>query len=132
MAIATRGIDVARNIFALHGIAGAGKPFMVKPTVRREQLLEVVAALPDCVIGMEACSRALRWARQFSWFGHTVKPMAPKFVLPYRLGGKRGKNDGANGAAMCEVARRPHIRFVPVKDIGRQAIFCLHRLGKTL
>lgn len=127
MAIVTLGIDLAKNIFALHGIDEAGKAALVKPKVRREQLLEVVAGLPPCLIGMEACSGAHHWARQFSRFGHTVKLMAPKFVAPYRLGGKRGKNDAADAAAICEAVTRPHMRFVPVKDIDQQAILCLHR-----
>ena len=76
---------------------------------------------------MEACSGAHYWAREFSQFGHTVKLMAPKFVAPYRMSGKRGKNDAADAAAICEAVTRPNMRFVPVKDVDQQAILCLHR-----
>jgi transposase len=76
---------------------------------------------------MEACSGAHHWARQFARFGHTVRLMAPKFVTPYRMSGKRGKNDAADAAAICEAVTRPNMRFVPVKDVDQQSMLCLHR-----
>ena len=95
MAIVTVGIDLAKNVFAVHGVSESGKPDLVRPEVPRAKLLELVANLPACLIGMEACSGAHHWAREFSKFGHTVRLMAPKFVAPYRMSGKRGKNDAA-------------------------------------
>mgnify|MGYP000882813569 FL=1 len=127
MNIVTVGIDLAKNVFALHGVDQSGKAVFIKPKVARGQLLEMVAHLPPCLIGMEACSGAHYWAREFSQFGHTVKLMAPKFVAPYRMSGKRGKNDAADAAAICEAVTRPNMRFVPVKDVDQQAILCLHR-----
>jgi transposase len=59
--------------------------------------------------------------------GHTVRLMAPKFVAPYRLSGKRAKNDAADAAAICEAVQRPSIRFVPVKTEAQQAQVCVHR-----
>lgn len=91
MGIVTVGIDLAKNIFALHGVDEAGRPGLVKPKVARAKLMEMVAQLPPCLIGMEACSGAHHWAREFARFGHTVKLMAPKFVAPYRLGGHAGQ-----------------------------------------
>ena len=76
---------------------------------------------------MEACSGAHHWARQFRQYGHTVKLMAPKFVTPYRMSGKRGKNDAADAAAICEAVTRPNMRFVPVKEAHQQIILTLHR-----
>ena len=58
--------------------------------------------------------------------GHTVKLMAPKFVAPYRMGGKRGKNDAADAAAICEALQRPNMRFVPVKTQLAQARLAIH------
>ena len=96
MKIITLGIDLAKNVFAVHGVEEFGKVALVRPTVRRDQLLEFVATLPPCVIGMEACSGAHHWARTFIGFGHTPKLMAPKFVAPYRMSGRRWKNDAAD------------------------------------
>ena len=127
MSIITVGIDLAKNVFAVHGVDDNGKPALVKPKVSREHLLPLIAQLPPCVIGMEACSGAHHWARLFRQHGHTVKLMAPKFVTPYRMSGKRGKNDAADAAAICEAVRRPHMRFVPVKEEHQQIILCLHR-----
>ena len=67
----------------------AGKAEMVRPNVPRAKRRALIAALPACAIGMEACSGAHHWARRFQALGHTVKLMAPKFVAPYRLSGKR-------------------------------------------
>jgi len=127
MSIVTVGIDLAKNVFAVHGVDDNGKPALVKPKVSREQLLPLIAQLPPCLIGMEACSGAHHWARQFRQHGHTVKLIAPKFVTPYRMSGKRGKNDAADAAAICEAVTRPAMRFVPVKEEHQQIILCLHR-----
>ncbi|MEK8047391.1 MAG: IS110 family transposase [Burkholderiales bacterium PBB6] len=127
MTILTVGIDLAKNVFAVHGINEAGKPELVKPNVARDKLGELIAALPPCVIGMEACSGAHHWARQFEALGHTVRLIAPKFVTPYRMSGKRGKNDAADAAAICEAVQRPHMRFVPAKSLEQQSRLMVHR-----
>jgi len=126
MTILFLGIDLAKNVFALHGVDGASKACLVRPAVGREQLLEVVAKLPPCTIGMEACSGAHHWARQFAGFGHTVRLMAPKFVAPYRMSGKRGKNDAADAMAICEAVQRPNMRFVPIKTALAQSRLAIH------
>lgn len=127
MGIVTVGIDLAKNVFAVHGVDDNGKPALVKPKVARDQLVALIAQLPPCTIGMEACSGAHHWARQFRQYGHTIRLMAPKFVMPYRMSGKRGKNDAADAAAICEAVTRPNMRFVPVKEEHQQIILCLHR-----
>lgn len=127
MSIITVGIDLAKNIFAVHGVDENGKAALIKPKVAREQLLPLIAQLPPCLIGMEACSGAHHWARLFRQHGHTVKLIAPKFVTPYRMSGKRGKNDAADAAAICEAVTRPNMRFVPIKEEHQQIILCLHR-----
>jgi transposase len=127
MAILFVGIDLAKSFFAVHGANEAGKPELVRPSVPRNKLLELVAALPPCTIGMEASSGAHHWARLFQTLGHTVRLMAPKFVAPYRLSGKRGKNDAADAQAICEAVQRPNMRFVPVKSAAQQGQLMVHR-----
>jgi transposase len=127
MAIVTVGIDLAKNVFALHGVNATGDVQLRQPKVTRAKLNDVVAALPPCTIGMEACSGAHHWARLFARYGHTVKLMAPKLVAPYRMSGKRGKNDGADAAASCEAVQRPNMRFVPVKSEEQQSRLMVHR-----
>jgi transposase len=128
MTIVTVGIDLAKNVFAVHGVNEAGKPELVRPDVRRAKLLGLIANLPPCLIGMEACSRAHYWAREFEKFGHTVRLMAPKFMAPYRMGGKHGKNDAADAAAICEAVTRPNMRFVPIKSVEQQGKLFVHRM----
>jgi len=127
MAIVTVGIDLAKNVFAVHGVDATGRVVLQRPSVTRGKLLELIASLPPCLIGMEACSGAHHWARLFAAHGHTVRLMAPKFVVPYRLSGKRGKNDAADAAAICEAVTRPNMRFVPVKSISQQSELLVHR-----
>jgi len=127
MSILYVGIDLAKSVFAVHGVNEAGKPELVRPNVARAKLVELIAALPPCEVGMEACTGAHHWARLFMSHGHTVKLMAPKFVAPYRLSGKRGKNDAADAAAICEAMQRPNMRFVPIKSVEQQARLMVHR-----
>jgi transposase len=114
-------------VFALHGVDATGKAVLVRPSVPRGKLLELVASLPPCLVGMEACSGAHHWARLFQAHGHSVRLMAPKFVSPYRLSGKRGKNDAADAAAICEAVSRPSMRFVPLKSVQQQSELMVHR-----
>jgi hypothetical protein len=127
MTIVTVGIDLAKNVFAVHGVDATGKPVLLKPNVPRAKLAALIASLPPCLIGMEACSGAHHWARLFATFGHTVRLMAPKFVAPYRLSGKRGKNDAADAAAICEAVTRANMRFVPIKTLDQQGQLMVHR-----
>lgn len=127
MAILTVGIDTAKSVFAVHAVDAAGKVQLRQPKVARARLVALVSALPPCTIGIEACSGAHHWARQFQAHGHTVKLMAPKLVTPYRMSGKRGKNDAADAAAICEAVSRPNMRFVPVKSQEQQSRLMVHR-----
>lgn len=110
-AVNVLGIDLAKHTFSLHGEDGHGH-VVLQRSVSRAKLTEFVANLPPCLIGMEACSGAHHFARQFTGFGHSVRLMAAQFVAPYR---KSGKNDSNDAQAICEAVARPHMRFVPVK-----------------
>lgn len=122
--VAVLGIDLAKHVFALHGVDTAGR-VVLKQTLSRSALNRVIAQLPPCLIGLEACSGAHEWARQFQGLGHTVKLIAPAFVTPYR---KSGKNDDNDADAICEAVGRPNMRFVPIKSRDQQALLSLHRV----
>ena len=124
MKIATVGIDLAKNLFQLHGVNEHGK-VVIKKQIKRDQMAEFFVNLPPCLVGMEACGGAHHWARRLQAYGHTVKLMAPQFVKPYV---KTNKNDAADAEAICEALTRPNMRFVPIKNIEQQAVLALHRV----
>jgi transposase len=124
MKITTVGIDLAKNLFQVHGVDERGKPVLGKQ-LRRGQLAQFFVNLPPCLIGMEACASAHHWGRTLQRFGHTVRLMAPQFVKPYV---KTNKNDVADAEAICEAVSRPNMRFVPIKNIEQQAILSVHRV----
>jgi transposase len=98
-------------------------------SLRRGQLLAFFAGLAPCLVGMEACATAHHWARELAELGHTVKLMPPAYVKPYV---RRGKNDAADAAAICEAVTRPSMRFVPVKTVEQQAALMAHRSRELL
>lgn len=126
MGIVAVGIDLAKNVFAVHGIDETGKVVLRRPSVKRDQLLELFAGLPPCLVGMEACSGAHDWARKFNALGHDARMMAPKLVAPYRDGGKRKKNDAVDAEAICEAVQRKKMRFVPIKSEEQQSRLAVH------
>jgi transposase len=98
---------------------------VLRKTLRREKLMELIASLPPCRIGIEARAGAHAWARQFERHGHRVGIMMARFVAAYR---KSSKNDGNDAEAICEAVGRPTMRFVPVKTAEQQPILSLHRV----
>jgi len=124
----TLGIDVAKQVFQLHGVDERGH-VVVQKRVSRGKLRETIAQLPACMIGMEACSSAQYWARELQQLGHTVKLISPQFVKPYVKG---NKNDSRDAEAICEAVSRPHMRFVPLKTVESQDIQAIHRLRSRL
>lgn len=123
MTITTIGIDLAKNVFQIHGVDGSGKT-VLKKQLRRNQVLTYFIKLTTCTIGIEACGGAHYWARKLRAMGHTVKLMAPQFVKPYV---KANKTDAADAEAICEAVTRPNMRFVAIKNEEQQAILSLHR-----
>ncbi len=123
MKATTIGIDLAKNVFQIHGVEGHGK-MVLKKQVKREQMATFFANLAPALVGMEACGSAHYWARKLQSMGHTVRLMAPQFVKPYV---KTNKNDVADAEAICEAVARPNMRFVPIKNIEQQAVLALHR-----
>lgn len=126
--VTTLGIDLAKNVFQLHGIDEQGRVVLNKK-LSRIKLKGFIANLPVCLIGMEACGSANYWARQFQRYGHTVKLMSPQFVKPYV---KSNKNDDKDAQAIAEAVRRPTMNFVPIKQVAHQDIQCVHRIRERL
>lgn len=128
MRITTIGLDLAKNIFQVHGVTANGEIAFNKP-LRRAQMLPFFAKLEPCLIGIEACSSAHYWGRELTAFGHEVKLMPPAYVKPYV---KRGKSDAADAEAICEAVTRPTMRFVEIKSAEQQAILCQHRAREIM
>jgi transposase len=124
MEITTIGLDLDR----VHGVDEAGQ-VVVKRRLRRAQVITYFASLPPCLIGMEACATAHFWARELRALGHEVRLMPPQYVKAYV---KRGKNDAADAAAICEAVTRPSMRVVPVKTEEQQSALMMHRARELL
>jgi len=126
MQITTIGLDIAKNVFQVHGIDAAER-VVVRKQLRRGQMLAFFKALPPC--RMEACATSHYWARELIKLGHQVRLMPAKDVKAYV---KRNKNDAADAEAICEAVRRPTMRFVQIKSVEQQSRLMLHRARDLL
>ena len=122
------GLDIAKNVFQVHGVDADGQVVLRKP-LRRSQMQMFFETLSPCRIGMEACATAHHWARTLMDAGHDVRLIPPSYIKPYL---RRQKNDAADAAAICEAVTRPSMRFVPVKSQERQATLMLHSARELL
>src|SRR3982074_1538838 len=122
------GIDLAKDVFGLHGVDGQGRVAFKKRLVR-SRLLEFMSQLPRCLVGLEASSSAHYWARKIERLGHRVRLMSPRFVKPYR---KSDKNDANDAEAICEAVTRASMRFVPIKSEAQHEVQALHRVREQL
>jgi transposase len=128
MQITTIGLDIAKNVFQVHGI-DAAENVVVRKQLRRSQVIQFFQDLPPCLVGLEACATSHYWARELSKLGHEVRLMPAKDVKAYI---KRNKNDAADAEAICEAVRRPTMRFVQVKSAEQQAQLMQHRARDLL
>jgi transposase len=126
--VITIGLDIAKSVFQVHGVDGVGA-VVIRKRVSRAKMLGFFAALPRCLVGIEACPAAHHWARELQAIGHSVKLMPPSYVKAYL---KRSKNDANDAAAICEAVTRPSMRFVAVKTKEQQAALMLHRARQLL
>jgi len=126
--VITIGLDLAKNVFQVHGVDGSGDTVM-RRQLRRSQLLPFFKKQRPCLVGMEACATSHHWARQLIELGHGVKLMPARYVKPYV---KRNKNDAVDAAAICEAVTRPTMRFVAVKSAQQQSVLMLHRTRELL
>ena len=122
------GIDLAKQVFQLHGVDKFGK-VVLRKKLNRAQMHAYFKGLPRCLIGMEACASSHYWARELTGYGHEVKLMAAQFVKPYVKG---GKNDANDAEGICEAVGRPTMRFVSIKTAEQQVIQADHRIRSRL
>ena len=128
MNISTIGLDLAKNVFAVHAIDEKGH-VVVRRELRRRQVLPFFAKHEPCLVGMEASAGAHYWGRELMKLGHWVRLMPASYVKAYV---KRGKTDAADAEAICEAVTRPTMRFVPVKSRVQQGVLTLHRVRDLL
>lgn len=126
--VSTIGLDIAKSVFQVHGVDGAGL-VVVRKRISRAKVLEFFSGLSPCLIGIEACPSAHHWSRELQVLGHTVRLMPPSYVKAYL---KRSKNDANDAAAICEAVTRPSMRFVPIKTKEQQTGLMLHRTRQLL
>ena len=126
--ITTVGLDLAKNVFQLHGADASGRA-VLRRKLRRGQVLEVLAGLPRCTVAMEACGGAHYWGREIGKLGHEVRLIPPAYVKPFV---RRQKSDAADAEAICEAAQRPNMRFVPVKSEEKQGAAAVFRVRELL
>jgi transposase len=122
------GLDLAKNVFQVHGIDVKGA-VTVQRQLRRAQVVPFFAKLAPCVVGMEACGGAHYWARTLQGLGHEVRIMPAHYVKPYV---KRNKNDSRDAEAICEAMSRPTMRFIRPKSEAAQAMLAMHRTRALL
>ena len=123
MKISTIGLDIAKNVFQVHGVDEAGE-VVVRKQLRRSQVVAYFAKLPPCLVGIEACATAHYWSRELQALGHEIRLMPAGYVKAYV---KRNKNDAADAQAICEAVERPTMRFVATKSKEQQSVLMLHK-----
>lgn len=126
--VTTIGLDIAKNVFQVHGVDADGAA-VVRQRLTRGRMLKFFTKLPPCLVGIEACASSHYWARELVALGHDVKLMPAQYVKPYV---KRGKNDAADAEAICEAVTRPTMRFVAIKTPEQQSAMMLHRVRLVL
>lgn len=122
------GIDLAKNVFQVHGVDHHER-VRLKKQVKRAALLALFRQIEPALVAMEACAGAHYWGRELARLGHRVVLIAPQFVKPYL---KSGKNDANDAEAICEAASRPTMRYVALKTPEQQAGQALHRVRSRL
>lgn len=115
----------------VHALDGASK-VVTNRALMRERFLLWCADLPaGCLIALEACTGAHHWCRKLIEREFDARMIPGSSVAPYRIQGRKGKNDANDPAADCEAAFRPHMNSVPPKTVAQQDILCVHRLREA-
>jgi transposase len=128
MEVKTLGIDLGKSVFHVVGLDAAGR-ITVARRLSRTQLLQWLANIPVCLIGMEACPGSHHMASRLAGFGHTVRLLPPQYVRAYV---KTNKNDYRDAEAIAEAVCRGTMRFVPPKTVAQLDLQALHRVRDRL
>lgn len=83
--ITTIGLDIAEQVFQVHGVNRAGA-IVSRRRLRRDDVVGFFKELPPCLIGIEACATGHHWARVLMALGHDVRLMPASYVKPYGSG----------------------------------------------
>lgn len=118
------GLDIAKNVFQVHG-AGVDGDTLFNRQLRRGEVLTFFEALPPCLVGLEACSTAHHWAQSITALGHDVRLIAPQYVKPFV---KRGKTDANDAAAINEALTRKTMHFVQVRSASERSTGVLFKV----
>lgn len=122
------GVDLAKNVFQVHGATMAGQ-LKFRKKLTRFQFRQFMSCQPPAVVVMEACGSASYWAREMVKLGHEARLIAPQYVRPFV---KRQKSDAADAEAIVVAAQRPEMRFVQAKSEEQQACAVLFRSRERL
>ena len=124
------GVDLAKNVFQLHGVDHKGKAVWKRQLPRAKWLQVLFETVPPGTeIGMEACTGSHHWARILIAKGYEVKMIPAQFVTPFV---KSNKNDANDAQAICEAMARPNMYLVQVKTVEQQDIQALHRVRNEI
>ena len=126
------GVDLSKRVIQVHAVDASGRTLCNRALSRDKFLAWCVLLPPGCMVVMEVSSSAHHWARALLAMGLDARIVSAHLAAPYRSEGHAGKNDANDAAAICKVASRPHMRFVPVKSIEQQSLLCLHRVREGI
>jgi transposase len=128
MTITTVGLDIAKQVFQVHGVDDRGQT-VARRRLRRTEVRRYFAQRPPCLVGIEACHSSHYWGRTLTALGHTVRLIPPQYVRPFVRG---GKNDARDAEGICEAVSRPAMRVVSLKTADQLALQALHRMRARL
>ncbi|MDR5763083.1 IS110 family transposase [Caballeronia sp. LZ035] len=128
MIVKTVGLDIAKNVFQVHGVTAEGRTAVARQ-LKRNQVLAFFYKLPPCLVAIEACASSHYWARELQKLGHEVKLIPAQYVKPFV---RRSKTDANDAAAICDAVLRPDMPTVAINTPEQQAIQMVHRIRQRL
>jgi transposase len=126
--ITTIGLDLAKNVFQVHGVDKSGRKIFGRK-LRRDEVLSFFQTLPPCTVAMEACATSNYWSREIGVLGHRCRIIPAQYVKPFV---KRGKTDAYDAEAIAIASSQEGMRFVPIKSEKQQAAAQLFKTRSLL